>query len=72
VAVELVRVGEETGDLAVAFQQGADLLEEDLRQWVAKFTATFEPVLILAIAGVVGFVVISILLTVISLTDIPI
>ncbi len=72
VAVELVRVGEETGDLAVAFGQGADLLEEDLRQWVAKFTAVFEPVLILAIAGVVGFVVVSILLPVIDLSDIPI
>lgn len=72
VVVELAEVGEETGDLATAFIHGADLLEEDLRQWVTRFTAVIEPVLILVIAGVVGFVVISILLPVINMTDMPI
>lgn len=71
VAVELVAMGEEAGDLPYVLRQSADLLEGEIRQRVKYLTALFEPVLILLMALVIGFIVLSILLPVVSLTSFP-
>src|SRR5690606_4159544 len=71
VVVELASIGEGTGELAGALQQAGELLEEELQRRIKLLTSLFEPALIVIMAGVVGFVVLSILLPVISLGSLP-
>ncbi|NLY10191.1 MAG: type II secretion system F family protein [Firmicutes bacterium] len=69
--VELIAMGEEAGDLASAIDQGAQLLESETRQKVKNLTTMLEPAMILFMALVVGFVVISILLPVVTIMNMP-
>ncbi len=58
----IVQVGEETGRLEVALQKLAENLEQDSGQMVKTATTLIEPVLILAIGLIIGFMVIALLL----------
>ncbi|MCK9222968.1 MAG: type II secretion system F family protein [Limnochordia bacterium] len=70
--VELVTMGEEAGDLVRTLEQAVRMLDEDIRRRVKYMTALLEPAMILLMAVVVGFVVISILLPVVNMMDMPI
>lgn len=70
VLVELAAMGEEAGDLDGVFAQAAELLEGETRQRVKYLTALFEPILILVMAIVIGFIVLAILLPTVNLTSI--
>lgn len=70
-AVRLVTVGEETGNLDEMLLRVADTYEKAVRNRVRRFTNLLEPLLILIMGGIVGFIVISMLLAVFSINDIP-
>jgi len=60
--VDLVRIGEETGDVPGALNNLADTYEGELQIALRVMTNLIEPVLIIIMAMVVGFLLISILL----------
>jgi type II secretory pathway component PulF len=60
--VDLVRIGEETGDVPGALNNLADTYESELDVSLRLMTQLIEPVLIICMAVVVGFVLLSIFL----------
>ena len=60
--VDLVRIGEETGDVPGALNNIADTYESELQIGLRVMTQLIEPIMIILIALVVGFLLISILL----------
>ena len=60
--VDLVRIGEETGDVPGALNNLADTYESELQIALRVMTNLIEPVLIIVMAIVVGFLLLSILL----------
>lgn len=65
-----VKIGNETGSLARYLGQVADMLQADFRNRLRTLIAIVDPLIIVAMGGVVGFMVISILLAVLSLADV--
>ncbi|NPV29168.1 MAG: type II secretion system F family protein [Firmicutes bacterium] len=63
---EMIAVGESTGSLDEMLHQVAAYTEGELTYTLDNLTSLLEPVLILFIAGVVGFVVLSIFLPIVS------
>jgi type II secretory pathway component PulF len=59
--VDLVRIGEETGDVPGALKNVADTYENELNIALRVMTNMIEPVLIVAMAGGVGFLLLGVL-----------
>jgi type II secretory pathway component PulF len=60
--VDLVRIGEETGDVPGALNNLADTYEGELQTALRVMGDLIEPVLIISMAVVVGFLLLSIFL----------
>ncbi|HEX5407873.1 MAG TPA: type II secretion system F family protein [Pseudonocardiaceae bacterium] len=58
-AAQMIRVGEETGTLDTQLEVTAAYYEGELDYKIAKLTALFEPVVIIIMGAVVGFVAIA-------------
>ena len=58
-AIQMVRVGEETGTLDTQLEVTAQYYEVELDYKIKKLTALFEPAIILVMGGMVGFVAIA-------------
>lgn len=58
--IQMIAVGEETGTLDAMLLRIAEYYELDVETAVSALGSTLEPVLILALGGVVGFIVFSI------------
>ncbi len=65
---QLVRTGEETGNLPKVMDRIADYYDEELERGLKTFSAILEPVLLLMMGTVVGLVVISLILPIFKLT----
>jgi type IV pilus assembly protein PilC len=59
---QMVAVGEETGNLDGMLQKIADFYDVEVEYMLASLTSLLEPILILAMGFVVGFIVISVFL----------
>lgn len=64
ILVQMVTVGEETGELAEMLGRVAETLDFEVDTALQKLTAMIEPVMVLFMGSFVGFVVLSILLPV--------
>jgi type IV pilus assembly protein PilC len=58
-ATSMLRVGEDTGTMDAQLQVTADYYEVELDYKIAKLTALFEPIVIVFMGGIVGFVAIA-------------
>jgi general secretion pathway protein F len=70
-ALSMIRVGEETGTLDQMLIRVAVIYEKNLKQAVKRFMALLEPIMILFMGLIIGFIVVSMLLAVFSISDIP-
>jgi len=70
-AAHLLTVGEETGRLDAMFERMADIYDRDTRAAIRRATALFEPLVILVMGLFVGVMVLSILLAIVSINDVP-
>ncbi len=70
-AVHLLRVGEETGRLDSMFERLAGIYERETRVALRRLTALFEPLVILGMGIAVGTIVLSLLLAITSINEIP-
>jgi len=61
-AVTLVIVGEESGNIATALNHVANQYEKEVETWLKTSTTLIEPVMILLIGGIIGFIVFSMLM----------
>lgn len=62
VLTHMVAIGEETGDLPKMLSRVADSLDFEVDNGMRRLTALVEPVIVLLMGGIVGFVVLSVLL----------
>jgi general secretion pathway protein F len=67
----MINVGEETGRIEEMLTKVADTYEEDVQTTVKRFVSLLEPLIILVMGAVVGFIVISMLLAIFSINEIP-
>ena len=69
-AAHLLTVGEETGKLDQMFARMSDIYENETRSAIRRFTALFEPLVILVMGIVVGALVLSMLLAITGINDV--
>ena len=70
-ALSMIKVGEETGQLETMLLKVATVYEKSLKEAVKRFISFLEPAMILGLALVIGFIVVSMLMAVFSITDVP-
>ena len=70
-SIHMTKVGEETGKLEEMLIKVADTYDERVRRTVKRLTSLLEPVLILSLGAIVGFIVLSMLLAIFSINEIP-
>ncbi|MFB3828787.1 MAG: type II secretion system F family protein [Bryobacteraceae bacterium] len=71
-ASHLLMVGEETGRLDQMFSRMADIYESDTRSAIKRFTAVFEPIVILVMGVLVGALILSMLLAITSINEVAV
>lgn len=69
IAVHLLKVGEETGNLDHMLLKVADNFDTDVEQKMKRLVTMVEPVLILLMGTVIGVIVISMLTAILSVND---
>lgn len=70
-AVHLIEVGEETGRLDVMLLELSKVYDKEVRAAIKNLIALFEPVMILVMGLVVGVIVVSMMLAIVSINDVP-
>jgi general secretion pathway protein F len=70
-ALSMIKVGEETGTLDQMLLRVAVTYEKSMKQAVKRFMSLLEPVMILVMGLIIGFIVVSMLLAIFSISDIP-
>jgi general secretion pathway protein F len=71
-ALSMIQVGEETGQLDVMLLKVASAYERSLKESIKRVISILEPAIILVMAGVIGFIVVAMLMAIFSITDLPV
>ena len=71
-AVHMILVGEETGRLDDMLMQVAETYDHEVEVAIRKALALLQPVMIVLMAAVIGFIIIAILSAMMSVYDLPI
>ena len=69
-AVSMLSVGEEAGNLAEMLEKVGDMYDKDLKSAIKSFTSVFEPAVILVMGLIVGAMVVSMLMAIFSVNQI--
>lgn len=70
-ALSMIKVGEETGQLDAMLMKVASTYEKSLKVAVKRFVSLLEPAMILIMGLTIGFIVISMLMAIFSITELP-
>ncbi len=70
-AIQMIRVGEETGKLDSMLLKVGESYEKTVRVLIKRLIGLLEPAMILAMGIVVGFIVISMLTAIFSINEMP-
>lgn len=70
-ALNMIAVGEETGKLEAMLNEIAEHYDQEVKRTTKRLTSILEPALILGMGLVIGTVVISMLLAIFSINDLP-
>jgi general secretion pathway protein F len=70
-AMHLIEVGEESGKLDSMLIQVADVYDIEVRNSIKNLIAFFEPAIILLMGIIIGTIVVSMLMAIFSINDIP-
>ncbi|MEZ5584107.1 MAG: type II secretion system F family protein [Candidatus Competibacteraceae bacterium] len=68
-AVHMIRVGEETGQLQEMLIQVADTYDGEVQATVKRLLTLLEPALILGLGVIIAGIIMSILVAILSLND---
>ncbi len=70
-AVQMIGVGEETGKLDEMLFQVADVYDREVSSAIKRALALLEPVMIVGLALLIGFIIMSLLVAMFDLMDLP-
>ncbi len=65
----LIEAGELSGQLANSFIKCSDLIEKDMDSFIKRFTVLIEPLMMILVGSIVGFVAVSIMLPIYSISN---
>ncbi|MBE0657190.1 MAG: type II secretion system F family protein [Bryobacteraceae bacterium] len=68
----LLSIGEETGRLDAMFMRAAEIYDGETRAAIKRFTALFEPLIILLLGVAVGALILSMLLAITSINEVAV
>lgn len=68
--ISMIRIGEETGALDKMLESTADFYDEEVSYAVEKMVAMINPIILLVMAGVVGFIVMSVALPMFDIVNV--
>jgi general secretion pathway protein F len=66
-AIQMIQVGEQSGNLEEMLKKVAEVFEREVETSVMRLTALLEPVMVLLMAGVVLFIILSIFLPILEM-----
>jgi type IV pilus assembly protein PilC len=69
IVVNMIDVGEETGDLDKMLMKIADNYDEEVETLVAGLVSLLEPIMVVVLGGIVGFIVVSLFLPLVTLIN---
>jgi len=67
--VQMVRIGEEIGDLAGMLKKINSFYQEYVETFLARFTAMFEPIMLVFIGGIIGIMVVGMFLPIFQISQ---
>ena len=70
-ALSMIKVGEETGQLDTMLLKVAATYEKSLKVAIKRFVSFIEPAMILGMGLLIGFIVVSMLLAIFSISNLP-
>ncbi len=68
-AIQMISIGEETGELDKMLMKVADFYEDEVEQAVKALTSIIEPLMIVVLGGMVGMILLSMYLPLFSVFD---
>ena len=68
-ALQMISVGEETGQLDGMLMKVADTYDTEVRNTIDRLLSVFTPVVTLLLAVLIGTIVLSVLLAILSVND---
>lgn len=68
-AIQMIKMGEETGRLEEMLLKVAGIYDKQLKNVIQKMLALLEPVLIISLGLIIGGIIVSILLAILSVND---
>ena len=71
-AINLIRVGEETGRIGPMMLELANILNRDVETGIKRTLTLVEPVLILVLGFLIATIIVSILLGILSINDLAV
>lgn len=69
IAIQMITVGEQSGNLEAMLERAASIFESEVESTVATITSLMEPIMILAMGIVVGFIVVAICLPIFEMNQ---
>jgi general secretion pathway protein F len=70
IVIQMIGVGEQSGDLEKMLNKIADIYEREVESQITMLTSMLEPVMILFMAVIVGFIAFSIVLPIVEMSQI--
>jgi len=67
IAIQMIQVGEQSGNLEEMLNKVADVFEREVETSVMRLTALLEPIMVLIMAGMVLFIILSIFLPILEM-----
>jgi len=68
-AVQMIRIGEKSGEMEKMLEKSADLYEKDVQTAITAATALIEPLVILAMGVVVGLIIMAVCLPIVEINQ---
>ncbi len=68
-AIQMINIGEETGELDTMLMKVADFYEDEVEQAVKALTSIMEPIMIVVLGGMVGSILIAMYLPIFRVMD---
>jgi type IV pilus assembly protein PilC len=68
-AIQMISIGEETGEIDTMLMKVADFYEDEVEQAVKALTSVMEPIMIVVLGGMVGSILVAMYLPIFSVMD---
>lgn len=70
-AAQMINVGEETGELDTMLSRVGEIYDREISNAMQRFLSLLEPILIVSLGIMIGGIIVSILMAIISVNDLP-